>query len=105
MASNSSKTPPSLWKCKTYVDWLKLIKVKRRFIDLHESRQGSALVLPLEDKAMDTITEIDHEDLAKQNDVDAMTEHLNRLFKIKSTITKYQTLDTFQALNFSQTIY
>ena len=44
MASNSSKTPPSLSKCKTYEDWLKLIKVWRRFTDLSKERQGSALV-------------------------------------------------------------
>ena len=53
MASNSSKTLPSLSKCKTYEDWLKLIKVWRCFTDLPANRQGSALVLSLEDEALD----------------------------------------------------
>ena len=34
-------------------DWLKLIKVWGRFADLTANRQGSALVLSLEDEALD----------------------------------------------------
>ena len=36
MASSSSKTPIYLCKYKTCEDWLKVIKVKRRFTDLPE---------------------------------------------------------------------
>ena len=59
MASSSSKTQPVLSKCKTYVDWLKLIKVCRCFTDIPANRQGSAKVLSLEDEALDTVLEID----------------------------------------------
>ena len=96
MASNSSKIPPSLSKCKTYEDWLKLIKVWRHFTNIPANRQGSALVLSLEDEALDAVLEIDDEDIAKENDVDAIIERLNRLFKKDSTITKYQALEAFE---------
>ena len=74
MASNSSKTPPSLSKCKTDEDWLKHIKVWRHFINLPSHRQGSALVLSLEDEAQDAVLEIGDEDIAKENGVDAIIE-------------------------------
>ena len=64
MASNSSKTPPSLSKCKTYEDGLELIKVWRRFTNLPGNRQCSALVLSLEDEALDAVLEIEDEDVA-----------------------------------------
>ena len=52
--------------------------------DLPENRQGSGLVLSLEDEALDASLEIDDEDIAKENGVDAILEHLNRLFKLSS---------------------
>ena len=48
MVSNSSKTLPSLSKCKTYANWLKLIKILLKFSDLPANWQGPALVLSLE---------------------------------------------------------
>ena len=47
-------------------DWLKLIKVSRRFTNLPANRQGSALMLSLEDEALDAVLEIDNEDIAKE---------------------------------------
>ena len=58
MASNSSKMPLSLSKCKTYEDWLKLIKTWQKFSDLPANRQGPALVLLLEDKTLGAVLEI-----------------------------------------------
>ena len=95
MAWNSSKTLPSLSKGKTYEDWLKLIKVWRCFTDLSANRQSSA-VLSLEDEAPDTVLEIDDEDIAKEDGVDAIIEHWNRLFKKDSAITKNQALEAFE---------
>ena len=103
MASNSPKTPPPL--------------SKRPFTNLPASTQRSALALSLEDEALDAVLEIDNEDIAKENGVDAITERLNRLFKKDSTITKYQALEPFEAfrrpasiklnhmVQFSQMIY
>ena len=73
MASTSSKTPPSLSNCKSCEDWLKVSKVWRHFTDLPTNRQGSALVLPLEDKALYGVLEIHYEDIAKENGVNAKT--------------------------------
>ena len=64
MALNSSKTPPSFSKCKTYEDWLKLIKIWTCFTELPGKRQGSALVLSLKDGALDAALEIDETELA-----------------------------------------
>ena len=103
MASNSPKTPPPL--------------SKRPFTNLPASTQRSALALSLEDEALDAVLEIDNEDIAKENGVDAITERLNRLFKKDPTITKYQALEPFEAfrkpasiklnhmVQFSQMIY
>ena len=62
------------------------------FTNLPANRQGSALVLSLEDEALDAVLEIDDKDIAKENGVDAIIERLNRLFKKDYTITKYQRL-------------
>ena len=59
------------------------------------NRQGSALMLSLEDEALDAVLEIDESDISKENGVDFITERLNRLFKKDSTVIKYQTLEAF----------
>ena len=95
MALNSSKTPPSSSKCKTYEDWLKLIKIWRKSSNVTANWQGPALVLSLEDEALDAVLEIDESDISKENDIDFIIERLNRLFKKDSTVIKYQTLKAF----------
>ena len=72
------------------------IKVWRRVTDLPAHRQGSALVLPLEDEASDAVLEIDDAEIAKDDGVDTIINRLNRLFKKDSTITKYQTVEAFE---------
>ena len=68
------------------------------FTNLPANRQGSALVLSLEDEALDAVLEIDDKDIAKENGVDAIIERLNRSFKKGSTITKYKALEVFETL-------
>ena len=92
-----SKTSPSLSKCKTYEDCLKPIKIWRKFSDLPANRQGSALVLSLEDEALDAVLEIDESDISKENGVDFIIHCLNRMFKKYSTVTKYQALEVFRS--------
>ena len=72
MASNSFKTSPSLSKCKTYEDWLEVIKVWRRSTNLTTNRQSSALLLSLEDKALDAVLETDDEDITTENSADVI---------------------------------
>ena len=64
----------------------------RKFSDLPANWQGPALVLSLEDEALDAVLEIDESDISKENGVDFIMEPLNRLFKKDSTLTKYQAL-------------
>ena len=45
------------------------------------NQQGPALMLSLEDEALDVVLEIDESDISKENGVDFIIEHLNRLFK------------------------
>ena len=77
-------------------DWVKLIRVWRRFLDLPTNRQGSALELSLEDEAQDSVLEINDENITKEKGVDAIIECLTRLFRKDSTITKYQDLEAFE---------
>ena len=95
MTSNSSKTPPPLSKCKTYEGWLKHIKIWRCFTKLPAKRQQSAIVLSLEDEALDAVLEIDEAEIAGENGVDAIINRLNCLLKKDSTITKYQAFESF----------
>ena len=53
-------------------------------------------MLSLEDEALDAVLVTDDEDIAKEKEVDAIIEHLNRLFKKDSTITRYQALEAFE---------
>ena len=98
MASYSSKTPPSLSKCKTYEDWLKLLKIWRKISELNANRQGLALPFSLKYEALDVVLEIDESDNRKENGVDFIIERLNSLFRKDSTITKYQPLEVFMTL-------
>ena len=108
MASNSSsKTKPALTKCKTYEDWLKLIKLWRSFTDISANRQGSALVLS-EDETLDAVLEIYDAEIVKDNDIYAIINGLNKSFKKNSTITKCQTLEaleTFRSSNMSIQVF
>ena len=46
-------------------------------------------MLSLEDEALDAVLENDESDINKENGVDFIIEHLNRLFKIDPTVIKY----------------
>ena len=50
-------------------------------------------MLSLEYEVLDAVLEINESDFSKENGVDFITEHLNRLFKKDST--KYQALEAF----------
>ena len=65
------------------------------------NRQGPALVLSLEDEALDAVLEIDESNISKENGVDFKTERFNRLFKKDSTVTKYQAFQIFKYINTS----
>ena len=80
---------------KDYEDWLKLIKISWKFSDLPANWQWPALVLSLEDEALDALLEINESDISKENGVDFIIEHLNRLLKKNSTVTRYQALEAF----------
>ena len=78
---------------------LKLIKVWRCFTDLPANRHGATLVLSLEDDALgavlvDAVLEINDDDIAKENGVDAIIERLSRLFKKDSTFETFRRLES-----------
>ena len=50
-SSSHSDSPPLLQKCKSYQDWLKLLKIWRKFTTLPKTRQGPAIILSLEGDA------------------------------------------------------
>ena len=96
MASDSSRIPLSLSKCKTCEDWLRFIKFGRPFTDLGANRQGSEAALSLEEVTLDAVIEVDDEEITNENGVDAIIERLKILFKKASKITKYQALEAFE---------
>ena len=61
MSTNHSKTPTSLSKAKNYQDWLKLIKICGNLSDLPKAKQGPAIVLSLENEALDAVLELSGE--------------------------------------------
>ena len=67
----------------------------RCFAELPAKRQGSALVLSLEDGALDAVLEIDETEIAAENSVGTIITRLNHLFKKNSTIAKYQAFILF----------
>ena len=89
------QTPPSLSKCTTNEDWLKLFKIWRCYTELNTKQQGSALVLSIEDEALDAVLEIDDAEITEENGEVAIINILNHLFKKDSTITKYQAFKSF----------
>ena len=104
VSNSSSKTKPAVTKCKTYEDWLKLIKMWRSFTDIPANRQGSrqgSSSSSFTDEALDTVLEINDAEIAKDDGAYAIINRLNKLFKKDSTITKYQTLETFETFRSS----
>ena len=86
MASNN-KSPPSLSNSKSYIDWLKLIDIWRKFTNLEPGKQGSAIVLSHEgDTAM----------ISGTDGVDKIIEQLNRQHKKDKLAEKYNALESFE---------
>ena len=59
----------------------------RCFTDLPANWQRPELVLSLEDVALDAVLEINDAEIAKDDDLDDIISHLNKLFQKDSTIT------------------
>ena len=96
MSSGNNKTPPSLSKAKNYQDWLKLIKIWRKFTDLPKPKQGPAIVLSLENEALDAVLEIDEGDISGDHGVDIIIERLDRIYKKDETLENYRALEAFE---------
>ena len=65
----------------------------RHFADLPANQQGPALVLPLKVETLDAVLETDDTEITKDDDVDAIINCLNKLFKNESITTKYIALE------------
>ena len=96
MSSGNSITPPTLSKAKNYQDWLKLIKIWRKFTDLSKERQGPAIVLSLENEALDAVLEIEEEQISSENGVDVIINRLDRTYKNDETSENYRALEAFE---------
>ena len=83
MASDSSRIPLSLSKWKTCEDWLRFIKFGRPFTDLGANRQGSEAALSLEEVTLDSVIEVNDEDITNENGVDAIIERFKKDYSRK----------------------
>ena len=96
MATASNKTPPLFNKSKSYSDWVRLVNLWTKFTDLEPTRQGPALVMSLEGKALDTILELDDKDISHKDGVTLIINKLNKLYKKDKLNKKFQDLEKFE---------
>ena len=96
MATASNKTPPLFHKSKSYSDWVHLVNLWTKFTDLDPTRQGPALVMSLEGKALDTILELDDKDISHKDGVTMIINKLNKLYKKDELNEKFEDLEKFE---------
>ena len=96
MATASNKTPPLFNKSKSYSDWGGLVNLWTKFTDLDPTRQGPALVMSLEGKALDTILELDDKDISHKDGVTMIINKLNKLYKKDELNEKFEDLEKFE---------
>ena len=96
MATASNKTPPLFNKSKSYSDWVRLVKLWTKFTDLKPTRQGPALVMSLEGKALDTISKLDDKDISHEDGVTLIINKLNKLYKKDELNEKFEDLEKFE---------
>ena len=62
--ATANKAPPNFSKAKSYSDWIRFVRLWTKFTDLDPTRQGPAIVMTLEGKALDTILELDDSEIS-----------------------------------------
>ena len=96
MAPTNYKAPPSLTSSTCYEDWLKEIEICQAFTDLTDEKQGPAIFLTLEDKARETVLNLDIKEIKAKNGVENNVKALNKLYlKVKLQMA-YKTYDAFE---------
>ena len=78
-SSSINKVPPKLTDKTDYVDWKYDIAVWRMYTDLVKGRQGPALFLSLEGKALECARNIDVNDIGKDEGFDSIVSALDKL--------------------------
>ena len=97
MATASHKIPPQLSKSKSYSDWVRLVKLWTKFTDLDKGKQGPALVMTLQGKALDSILELSDEQISSEQGVDRIISKLNDLYKKDELNEKFEDLEKFES--------
>lgn len=64
MITAKNKIAPNLSKAKSYSDWIRFVRLWEKLTNQDPIRQGPALVMTLEGKALDTILELDNSDIS-----------------------------------------
>lgn len=64
MITAKNKIVPNLSKAKSYSDWIRFVRLWEKLTNQDPTRQGPALVMTLEGKALDTILELDNSDIS-----------------------------------------
>ena len=64
-----------------------------RFI---KRRQGPAIVLSLENEALDAVLELEEEQISSENGVDVIINRLDRIYKKDETLENYRALEAFE---------
>ena len=98
MASHgSNKNPPILGKQKSYADWVRLINIWVKFTDLENARQGPAIVMSLEGKALDAILELNDQEISHEDGVKKIITKLDSIYKRDPLTEKFAHLEEFES--------
>ena len=97
MATASSKKPPLLSHQKSYSDWVRLVNIWSKFTDLNAEKQGPALVMALEGKALDAILELTDDEIASARGVKRILEKLDSIYKKDKLNEKFTDLECFES--------
>lgn len=73
MVTAKNKIAPNLSKAKSYSDWIRLVRLWEKLTKQDPTRQGPALLMTLEGKALDTILELDNSDISDKEIIKSST--------------------------------
>ena len=102
--ATANKAPPNFSKAKSYSDWIRFVRLWTKFTDLDPTRQGPAIVMTLEGKALDTILELDDSEISGKEGVNKIINSLSNLYKIVKLNEKFKDLEKFEPRKRHQTL-
>ena len=98
MASFTDKTPPPFDKnVDNFVKWKKKLSLWKKVTDVADVKQGSLIILRLDDDTQDQVLElVSEEDIGSAEGAKKVLDALDGLFKVEESVTTYETYEEFE---------